>query len=55
MVLMNRLGTREIVVSAEDILEVIINHPDAHLSHSYDRIADQLTIKLEGTENSVVN
>lgn len=55
ILLMNRLGTREILITGEEVLTLEGKFPNAHLVHSYSRISDELTIMLDGIEPGQVN
>lgn len=55
ILLMRRLGTREVLITGEEILRLQTEFPDAHLVHSYSRVSDELTIILDGVDQAVVN
>lgn len=55
VILMRRLGTREVLITGDEIMQLEAQFPDAHLVCKYSRIADELTIFLEGIDAAVVN
>lgn len=55
ILLMRRLGTREVLIKGEEILMLQEQFPEAHLAHDYQAISDELTIYLKGIDSLVVN
>ena len=50
MILMHRLGRREVHITGEEVQRFLELHPDASLDHSYERIRDELTVKIGGVD-----
>jgi len=50
MILMHRLGRREVCITGEEVQRFLENHPDASLEHSYERLTDELTVKIGGVD-----
>lgn len=55
ILLMRRLGTREILITPEEVILVDRQFPEASLAHEYHSISDELTIRIKGIDSLVVN
>lgn len=55
VLLMRRLGTREILITPEEVILVEQQFPGAQLAHDYHSISDELIISIKGIDSLVVN
>ena len=55
MILMERLGTREVMIRGEEVMAFLNRYPQAHLEHDYNRVTDELQVFLEGADNGLAN